>query len=134
MAALCSARHQSAAAGSVAVLGLQVELELTVKELPLGRGAPQYCTGVHEEGCVAAGSLRAASSLRRVAFPPGRLPASVFRLPPFPRNLNPARLDPGSPLGGEAPALFRLYSFLSGWPSSLLSPFPAVGLTLFDPL
>lgn len=54
---------------------------------------------------------------------PARPSASVFRLPPFPRNLSPARLDPGSPVGGKAPAFFRLYSFLPGWPSSPLSPF-----------
>lgn len=88
--------------------GLEVELELTEG----AAAGPGWNTALHrglKEGCVAAGSLRAASSLRRGTFPPGRLP--VFRLPPFPRNLSPARLDPGSPVGGKAPAFFLLYSF-----------------------
>lgn len=79
MAALCSARHQSATAGLGAVLGLEVELELTEG----AAAGPWWNTALHralKEGCVAAGSLRAASSLRRGFFPPGRLPLSSASL------------------------------------------------------
>lgn len=72
MAALCSARHQSATAGLRSVSVLEVELELTEG----AAAGPGWNTALHrglKEGCVAAGSLRAASSLRRGAFPPGRL-------------------------------------------------------------
>jgi hypothetical protein len=79
MAALCSARHQSATAGPGAVSGLEVELELTEG----AAAGPGWNTALHrglKEGCVAAGSLRAASSLRRGTFPPGRLPLSSASL------------------------------------------------------
>lgn len=37
---------------------------------------------------------------------PARPPASAFLLPPFTRNLSPARLHPDASLGGEAPGCF----------------------------
>lgn len=75
-------------------LGLQLEVELDAEELKLGQGAAQH----------GAGAARRGISLLAHREPPfSRPPASAFRLPPFPRNLSPARLHPGPSLGGEAP-------------------------------
>lgn len=86
------------------MLGLEVELELAGKELPLGRGVLQHCTGVSKRGVLLLADCEPPPAC---AEEPSRQ-AACLRLPPpsFPRNLNPARLDPGSPLGGEAPAFF----------------------------
>lgn len=128
MAALCSARHQSAAAGLGAVLGLEVELELTVKELPLGRGAPLHCTGVSRRGVLL---LAHCEPPPACAEAPSRQ-AACLRLPP-------PSISPESQ-ARRAWTLALLWvgkpqPFSGLTPSSLLSsPFPAVGLTLFGPL
>lgn len=120
MAALCSERHQSATAGLGAVSVLEVELELTEG----AAAGPGWNTALHrglKEGCVAAGSLRAAASLCRGAFPPGRLPLSSASLH-FPgisarRGWTLALLWVGKPR-----------------PFSCFTPFPQAGLPAFSRL
>lgn len=118
MAALCSARHQSATAGLGTVSVLEVELELTEG----AAAGPGWNTALHrglKEGCVAAGSLRAASSPCRGAFPPGRLPLSSASLH-FP--------------GISARRGWTLALLWVGKPQSFscFTPFPQAGLPAFS--
>lgn len=104
MAALCSARHQSAAAGPWAVLGLEVELELTGKELPLGRGALQHCTGVSKRGVL----LLADCELPPACAKAPSCQAACLRLPPpsISPESQPCAPGPWLSSGWGSPSLF----------------------------
>lgn len=104
MAALCSARHQSAAAGPGTVLGLEVELELAGKELPLGRGALQHCTGVSKRGVLLLADCEPPPAC---AEEPSRQ-AACLRLPPpsISPESQPVALGPRLSSGWGSPSLF----------------------------
>lgn len=120
MAALCTARHQSAAAGPGTVLGLEVELELTGRELPLGQGAPQHCTGVSKRGVLLLADCEPPPAC---AEAPSRQ-AACLRLPP--PSISPES-QPGAPgpwlsPGWGSPSLFSGFTSFSqaGLPASSL--------------
>lgn len=114
--------------------GLVLQLERVVKEPQLGRAERGALQG-RPEGRVAAGAPQAAPGPRRSAVPPGRLPLPSASLhPPFPRILSPAHLDPGPPLGVEAPGRFPSSLLLSRLGFQPPPSFPVLGLTLFVPL
>lgn len=103
MTATGSETHQSAAAGAVSGVGSRSGARRGEAETGPGRSAAPRRG--RREGRVSAGP----PASRPQPVPkrsPARPPASAFLLPPFTRNLSPARLHPDASLGGEAPGRF----------------------------
>lgn len=103
MTATGSERHQSAAAGAWSGVSSRSGARRGKAETGPGRSAAPRRG--RQEGRVSAGP----PASRPQPVPkrsPARPPASAFLLPPFTRNLSPARLHPDASLGGESPRRF----------------------------